>query len=286
VSDLLQYLLTGLGLGCGFALVGSGLVAIYRVTKVVNFAQGSFAVIGALFASTLLAAGVPHGVAELLAVALAAAVGLLVGLVAIGRPGTPPGASLVVTLGLSVFGYAVAVLLWGDQPRSFPGLPGTVEVLGARVRWHYLLIIAMTGLVFAGLVWFFSRTYLGKGLSACASNRYAARVVGIDVTRMGLVAFGLGGALGGLAGVLVTPVQQVSFDSDVALVVNGFAAAILGGLARPGLALAGGLLLGVGQSLVAGYGGAAYQTELALGLMLAVMIWRAARQPVAEEQVA
>lgn len=286
MSNLLQYLLTGLGLGCGFALVGSGLVAVYRVTKVVNFAQGSFAVIGALFASTLLAAGVPHGIAELLAVGLAAAVGLLVGLVAIGKPGTPPGASLVVTLGLSVGGYAVAVLLWDDQPRSFPGLPGSVEVLGARVRWHYLLIIAATGLVFAGLVWFFSRTYLGKGLSACASNRYAARVVGIDVTRMGLVAFALGGALGGLAGVLIAPVQQVSFDSDVALVVNGFAAAILGGLVRPGLALAGGLLLGVGQSLVAGYGGAAYQTELALGLMLAVMIWRAARQPVVEEQPA
>jgi len=286
VRNLLQYLITGLGLGCGFALVGSGLVAIYRVTRVVNFAQGSFAVVGALFASTLLAAGVPHGVAELLAVGLAAAAGLLVGLVAIGRPGTSPGASLVVTLGLSVLGYAVAVLLWGDQPRSFPGVPGAVDILGARVRWHYLLIIAATGLVFTGLVWFFSRTYLGKALSACASNRYAARVVGIDVTRMGLVAFALGGALGGLAGVLITPVQQVSFDSDVALVVNGFAAAILGGLLRPGLALVGGLLLGVGQSLVAGYGGAGYQTQLALGLMLAVMIWRAARQPVLEEQAA
>jgi branched-chain amino acid transport system permease protein len=285
MSDLMLYLLTGLGIGSAFALVASGLVAIYRVTRVVNFAQGGFAVAAAMVASTLLAAGVPHGLAEPLAVGVAAAVGLLVGLVAIGKPGTSPRASLVVTLGIAVCGYAIAVLIWGDQPRSFPGLPGGVDLFGARVRIHYLLIIAVTGLVFAAMVLLFSRTYLGKGLSACASNPYAARLVGINVTRMGLLAFAIGGALGGLAGVLITPVQQVSFDSDVSLVVNGFAAAILGGLERPGLALAGGLLLGVGQTLVAGYGGAAYQTEVALVLMLAVMIWRAARHPVPEEQV-
>jgi branched-chain amino acid transport system permease protein len=284
MSDLLQYVISGVGIGCTFALIASGLVAIYRVTRVVNFAQGGFAVVAAMFASTLLAARVPHGLAEVLAVGLAATIGLLVGLVAIGKPGTSPRASLVVTLGLAILGYAVAVLLWGDQPRSFPGLPGGMDLLGARVRTHHLLIIGVTLPVFAGLGLFFSRTYLGKGLSACASNPYAARIVGINVTRMGLLAFAIGGALGGLAGVLVTPVQQVTFDSDVTLVVNGFAAAILGGLERVGLALAGGLLLGVGQTLVAGYGGGAYQTEVALVLMLAVMIWRSTRQPMLAEQ--
>lgn len=284
MSEFLQYVVTGLGIGSAFALVGSGLVAIHRVTRVVNFAQGGLAVIAAMVASTLLGAGLPHGVAEALAVGLAAAAGLLVGLIAIGRPGTSPHASLVVTLGLAVFAYAVEVLLWGDQPRSFPGLPGTVDLFGARLQAHYLLIIGVTVPVFGGMALFFSRTYLGKGLSACAANPYAARIVGIDVTRMGLLAFAIGGGLGGLAGVLVTPVQQVTFDSDVALVVGGFAAAVLGGLERAGLALAGGLLLGVGQTLVAGYGGAAYQTEVALGLMLAVMIWRAARTPILWEQ--
>jgi branched-chain amino acid transport system permease protein len=283
MTDLLQYLVTGLGTGCVFALVGSGLVAIYRVTRVVNFAQGGFAVIAGMFTSTLLAARFPHGVAELLAVGLAAACGLLVGLVAIGRPGTTPRASLVITLGLGIFGYAVEVLAWGDQPRSFAGLPGAVNLAGARVQAHYLLIIAVTVAVFTVMTLFFTRSYLGKGLSACASNPYAARIVGIDVTRMGLLAFAIGGALGGLAGVLVAPVQQVTFDHDVALIVGGFAAAILGGLESPGLALAGGLLLGVGQAIAAGYGGAAYQSELPLVLMLAVMIWRAARQPVPDE---
>jgi branched-chain amino acid transport system permease protein len=138
--------------------------------------------------------------------------------------------------------------------------------------------------VFAGMALFFARTDLGKALSACASNRYAARVVGIDVTRMGLLSFAIGGALGGLAGVLVTPVQQVTFDTDVTLIVNGFAAAILGGLTRPAVTLAGGLLLGVAQTLIAGYGGGAYQTEVALVLMLTVMVAQAARRTTGQEE--
>ncbi|MEU4421095.1 branched-chain amino acid ABC transporter permease [Actinoplanes sp. NPDC024001] len=283
MSDLIGYLITGLGIGAGFALVASGLVAIYRVTRVVNFAQGAFAVLAAMLTTSLLGAGIPHGAAELGGVVLGAVAGLLVGVVAIGRPGTSPGTSLIVTLGLGVLAYAIEILIWGDQPRSFPGVPRVAEVGGARLQAHYLLIIAVTGPVFAVMAWFFARTDLGKALSACASNRYAAQVVGIDVRRMGLLAFAIGGALGGLAGVLTTPVQQVTFDSDVALIVNGFAAAVLGGLTRPGVALAGGLLLGVAQTLVAGYGGGAYQVEVALVLMLTVMIVQAARTgPVAE----
>ncbi|WP_328477540.1 branched-chain amino acid ABC transporter permease [Actinoplanes sp. NBC_00393] len=283
MSDLIGYLLTGLGIGAGFALVASGLVAIYRVTRVVNFAQGAFAVLAAMLTASLLGAGVPHGIAELGGVGLGAVTGLLVGLVAIGKPGTSPGTSLIVTLGLGVLAYAIEILIWGDQPRSFPGVPGVAEMGGARLQAHYLLIIAVTAPVFAVMAWFFARTDLGKALSACASNRYAAQVVGIDVRRMGLLAFAIGGALGGLAGVLTTPVQQVTFDSDVALIVNGFAGAVLGGLTRPGVALAAGLLLGVAQTLVAGYGGGAYQVEVALVLMLTVMIVQAARTgPVAE----
>ncbi|BBH71455.1 branched-chain amino acid ABC transporter permease [Actinoplanes sp. OR16] len=277
MSDLLGYVITGLGIGAGFALVGSGLVAIYRVTGVVNFAQGAFAVLAAMLTGSLLGAGVPHGLAEVGGVLLGAVAGLVVGVIAIGRPGTSPGTSLIVTLGLGILAYAIEVLIWGDQPRSYPGVPGVAEVAGARLQAHYLLIIGVTGPVFAAMAWFFARTDLGKALSACASNRYAAQVVGIDVRRMGLAAFVLGGALGGLAGVLTTPVQQVTFDSDVALIVNGFAAAVLGGLTRPVVALAGGLLLGVAQTLVAGYGGGAYQVEVALVLMLTVMIVQSAR---------
>jgi branched-chain amino acid transport system permease protein len=271
MSQFLQYLLTGLGLGAGFALVGSGLVAIYRVTKVVNFAQGAFAVVAAMLTSTLLATGLPHGVAEGLAVVAAAGTGVLVGFVAIGRTGTDPRASLIVTLGLGIFAYAVEVLLWGDQPRSFPGATGVV----GRVQAQYLVIIAVTVPVFALMALFFARTDLGKALSACADNRYAAWVVGIDVRRMGLLAFGLGGALGGLAGVLVAPVQQVTFDSDVVLLVNGFAAAVLGGLTSPFGAVVGGFLVGIFENLAGTYipgVGNELKLPIALALIITVLV--------------
>lgn len=280
MSEFLQYLITGLGVGCAYALTGSGLVAIYRVTRVVNFAQGGFAVVAAMTVSTLLAVGLPHGVAELVAVGLSAVLGLLLGLVAIAKPGTTAQSSLIVTLGVGVFAYAAEILVWGDQPRSFEGLHGSVTLLGARVQTHYLLIIGVTLVVMLGMGLLFTRTDVGKALTAAAANAHAARVVGISVLRMGLLSFAIGGALGGLAGVLVTPVQQVTFDADVFLVVNGFSAAILGGLVRPVLTLAGGLLLGVVQALVGGYLSTAYQTEVALVFMLAVMI---ARRPRAAE---
>ncbi|BCY12122.1 branched-chain amino acid ABC transporter permease [Actinoplanes sp. L3-i22] len=271
MAELVQYVLTGIGVGCAYALLGSGLVVIHRVTRVVNFAQGSFAVLAAFTVTTLLAAGLPHGVAEGLGVLLAGGAGLLTGLIATGKPGTTPQAGLIVTLGLGVFAYAVEILLWGDQPRSFPGLPGTV----AGVQAHYLLIIGVTAVVLGATALLFARTDLGRALTATAEDPYAARIVGIDVPRMGLLAFAAGGALGGLAGVLVTPVQQVTFDADVALVVSGFAAAVLGNLTRPGLTLAGGLLLGVVQALVGGYWSTSYQTEVSLIFMLAVLIARA-----------
>jgi branched-chain amino acid transport system permease protein len=278
MSAFVVYLVTGLALGCSFALVASGFVTIHRVTGVVNFAQGAFAVVAGLSAGALLARGLPHGVAEAAAIALAGLVGLVVGVIAIGKPGTSPLASLVITLGLGILIYAIEIIVFGDQPISFPGLPGAVQIGGAPVLSQYFLVIAVALLTFAALGLFFGRTYLGKALTACASNPYAARLVGINVTRMGLVAFALGGLLGGLAGVLVTPLQPVAFDSDVALAINGFAAAIFGGLNRPGLALVGGLVLGVAEAFVAGYLSGSYQTEVALTLMLAIMIWQASRR--------
>jgi branched-chain amino acid transport system permease protein len=284
VSALLQYLITGLGVGCTYALTGSGLVTIYRVTRVVNFAQGAFAVIAGMTVSTLLAAHLPHGLAELAGIAVATLVGLLVGLLTIGKRGSTPQAALIITLGVGVLAYAAEILTWGDQPRSFAGLPGAVTLLGARVQSHYLLIIAVAAVVFLALRLLFTRTDVGKALTAAASNPYAARLVGINVTRMGLVAFAIGGALGGLTGVLITPVQQVTFDADVVLVVNGFAAAVLGNLVQPTLTLIGGLLLGVAQALVAGYLSSAYQTEVALLLMLVVMILQATRRAAIQEE--
>lgn len=283
MSIFFQYLAAGIATGSTFALVATGFVVIYRVTGVINFAQGVFAVLGGLIAYSLLHAGVPHVLAEAMAVAATGAVGLVVGIVALGRRGTPALASLIITLGLAIFSYAVVITLWGDQPVSYDGLPGLFQLGGVSMQRQYVLIVAAAGITFLGLALFFGRSYLGMALSACSSNTRAARLMGIDVWRMGLLAFAVGGALGGLAGVLLTPLQPVQFNADVGIAVNGFAAAIFGGLVRPVTALAGGLVLGVAEAMVGGYYRSSYESAIALAIMLVLMLWQASRRGPAEE---
>ncbi|MFG1672422.1 branched-chain amino acid ABC transporter permease [Streptomyces sp. Y7] len=286
MSSFLAYLVSGIALGCTFALVASGFVLIHRVTRVVNFAQGTFAVLGGMATAQLLSHGLPHGLSEAVALVAAAALGLLIGSIAIGRPGTPPLASVIITLGLSIGAYAAEIMLFGDQPLSYTMADGSADFWGAHVQWQRFVIIGVTLVSYAVLAVFFARTYVGKALTACSSNPYAARLSGINPTRMGLLAFAIGGLLGGLAGILITPVQPLSFDSDALLAVNGFAAAIFGGLMRFGTALLGALVLGVSESMVGGYINASYEIEVALALMLGIMVWRAARTPaMAEEAV-
>ena len=282
MNELITYLVSGVALGSSFALIGSGFVVVHRVTRVVNFAQGSLAVVGGMLSSSLLAGNLPHVVGEAAAVALCGLVGLLVGFVAIGKRGTQPLISLIITLGISFLVAAGVILFWGQDPVSPPGLRGHARLFGAEVEQQRLLVLVLTLLALAGLAVFFSRTYVGKALTASASNPYAARLVGIDVRRMGLLAFAISGVLGGLAGVLIAPSNALSFYSDLPLALSGFAAAVFGGLVSPLRTLAGGLGLGVAGELTAGYLNGSYQTEVALLLMLVLMIARS-RSFVPEE---
>lgn len=282
MTELVAYLISGIALGSSFALIGSGLVVVHRVTRVVNFAQGSVAIVGGMASATLLDGRLPHGLGEIAAVVLCGVLGLVIGLLAIGRRGTPPLISLIVTLGASMLVSAAIIWLWGQDPVTPPGLRGSVTILGAEVERQRLLVVVATGVAFAALALFFSRSYLGKGLTASASNPFAARMVGIDVRKMGLLAFGLSGILGGLAGVLIAPSNPLSFYSDLPLVLSGFAAAVFGGLTSPLRTLLGGLGLGVAGQLTAGYLNGSYQTEMALLLMLVIMIIRS-RALVQEE---
>lgn len=274
MSAFITFLIAGIAVGCSYALVGSGLVVIHRITGVVNFAQGSLAVFGGLIAGTLLSAGLPHGLGEIVAALICGVIGLIIGIVALGRKGTTSMISLVITLGLSVLSYAVIIMIWGDGSHSSPGIGGSIVFLGATIQTHYFVVILTTVVTFTALGLFFSRSYLGKAMTACASNGFAARMVGINVRRMGLIAFAVAGILGGLAGVILTPLREVSYSSDIAFALNGFAAAVFGGLNSPGKTVIGGLVLGIVSLMVAGYVDSSYQIAAALILMLAVMIVR------------
>ena len=280
MTAFVEYLLTGVARGLVFALLAMGFVLIYRVTRVVNFAQGAFAIFGGLIAYSLLNAGVPHGVSEVLAILAAALIGLVFGIIAIGGD-VPLLASLVITIGLSILSEAIAMLVWGTIPITFSGLAGhDFVIFGAFIQRQYLIVLIVSLVVFVALLYGFGRTYFGKAMSACASNSYAARLSGINVKKMGLIAFTLGGALGGLGGVLVTPLSPITYSGDVSLSITGFAAAIVGGLTSPGLAVVGGLVFGIAEQFVAGYWSPSNETAVALALLIVLLLWQAKRAPV------
>jgi len=166
------------------------------------------------------------------------------------------------------------VTIWGQSPIAPEGLGGATVILGASIENQRLLTAGISAVAFILLGIFFGRTYLGKGMTAAASNPRAAALVGIDSRRMGFIAFAIAGMLGGLAGVLTAPFSPISFSSDLPLALGGFAAAVFGGLSSPWLTVVGGLVLGIGGQLVAGYFGGSYQTVAALVMLLVVMIAR------------
>jgi branched-chain amino acid transport system permease protein len=168
----------------------------------------------------------------------------------------------------------VIILIWGQDPLSPPGLRGAMSIAGASIETQRVLVAVVAVLVFTCLWLFFDYSYAGKGLTAAASNPRAARLVGINVRRMGLVAFAIAGLLGGIAGMLIAPSNAMSFSSDLSLALSGFAAAVFGGLTSLWRTLLGGLVLGVAGQLVAGYLVGTYQTVIALVMMLVLMIAR------------
>ncbi|MHB8263823.1 MAG: branched-chain amino acid ABC transporter permease [Acidimicrobiales bacterium] len=277
MTAFVEYLMTGIARGLVFALLATGFVFIYRVTRVVNFAQGAFAVFGGFITYSLLAAGMPQGASEILAVLAAAVIGLIFGVITIAGK-VPLLASLIITIGLAILSEAIGMIVWGTTPISYPGLGGRdFVVMGAFIQRQYLLVVIVSLVLFAVMALFFNRTYFGKAMTACASNPYAAKLLGINVKRMGLIAFMLGGALGGAAGALITPLAPMTYDADVSLAIMGFAAAIVGGLTSPGLAVAGGLIFGLTEQFVAGYWSPSNETAVALALLIVLLLFQARR---------
>lgn len=286
MSAFVTYLISGLAIGASFALIANGFVVVYRVTRVINFTQGTLAVIGGLATGSFLKMGLPQGLSELFAIATAGFAGLLIGVVATGKSGISRLNSLIITLGLAIGFYALEIVIWGENPRSFNMLTGTVTIFGSRVQDQYLLIIGVALLIFGFLAFFFSKTDLGKALTACSLNPYAARLVGLKVRNMGFLSFAIAGLLGGLGGVLIAPLQSVAYNYDLMLGINGFAAAVLGDLMSPALALVGGVTIGLAESFVAGYYNSADQTAIALIFMISLMVWRARHRVSVVEEVA
>jgi branched-chain amino acid transport system permease protein len=289
VDALAQYLASGLVIGGIYALIGLGFVIVFSVSRIVNFAQGEFVMLGALLMVSAHGQGLPLAGALVLAVAAVAGLGALLQRVAI-HPlrHAPPVAALILTIGASIALRGSALLAWGTDPFALPPFSAgpPLRVGGAVVVRQALWVLGGVGLVFAALWFSFNRTYPGAAMRACAASPRGARLMGIRVDRMVLLAFALAGALGAVAGAVIAPITYASYDMGLMLGLKGFVAAVLGGLVSPPGAIAGGFLLGVLESLAAGLISSAYKDAVGFVVLIALCLaqvagwlpWRVAEE--------
>lgn len=274
MAELMQFILSGVTVGAVYALVALGFTIIYNASDVVNFAQGEFVMLGGMITVFASMAGLPLPLAALIAIAGTAVVGVLLNKLAIEPArGAPVVSLIIITIGASIFIRGVAQLVFDKQLHRFPAFSGDtpIQIMGATILPQSLWVLAGAVAVFAGLWAFFTKTLTGRAVLATSNNRLAAQLVGINTNWVMTLSFALSAAIGALAGVLVTPITNTSYDVGIALALKGFAAAMLGGMGSPIGALVGGILLGLIEALTAGYISSVYKDAAAFVVILIVL---------------
>ena len=274
MAEFLQFAFSGLTVGAVYALVALGFTLIYNASDVVNFAQGEFVMLGGMITVFLTLAGVPLPLAALMAVVAAVAVGVALHRFAIEPArGATTVVLIIITIGASIFLRGAAQIVFDKRFHSLPPIFGNdpIRIGGASILPQSLVVLAGAAAIVLLLWVFIDRTLFGKALIATASNRLAARLVGIDTRRMVGFSFAVSAAIGAIAGILITPITLTSYDVGTLLALKGFAAAMLGGMGSAVGAVVGGLLLGLLEAFAAGYVSSNYKDAIAFLVILAVL---------------
>lgn len=279
-SYIPQVLVSGLGIGCVYGLIGIGFCVIYNASGIVNFAQGAFVMLGGMITHMLFARnGVPLPLAALIAIAAVALLGVAIERVVV-RPLWNRKATMFVmilaTLAAQIVVERLTLIAVGDQPKTLPVFTDRPPLMigGVAIGFQLIWIVGGSLAIVGLLAAFFSLTKTGKAMRACSINREAAALQGIPVSRMLALAFALSAALGAIAGILITPTQYTAFNVGVPFAISGFIAAIVGGFGRPFGAFLGGLLLGLLQALAIVGFGAGLKNVAALSVLLLFLFIR------------
>jgi len=274
----LQYLLSGVTKGSIYAVVAIGFNLIYSATGVLNFAQGEFVMLGGMVAVTL-AHFVPLPVAVTGAVMVVALVGCLLEIAFFRRLRHHSILHMIViTIGLSIVIQEAALHIWDEKVRSLPYFSGneisSIRFLGAAVSPQVLWVLGTVGVLVLLLHLFLRYTLQGRAIRACSSNPEAAMLVGINISNMRTLSFGLSAALGAIGGCVISPITMTHYEMGTPLAIKGFAAAILGGLGNPMAAVLGGLTIGILEAFSVSKLPAAYSDVTAFTVLLLVLFLR------------
>jgi branched-chain amino acid transport system permease protein len=252
-------LLSGLSIGLMYSLIALGFVLVYKSTDAINFAQGEFVMMAALFGAVVVAANSSPILGAILAVVvvLAIMIGFGFGLERVVlRPllGRPIVAVIMATIGLAAVLRGLTPIVFGGETRALPlPIPDDPVVIGPATLPPIQVLGAGVALIlFAGFSWFFKKSRMGVAMRAVADNQQVAQAMGINVERYFALAWAMAGIVSALGGIVWG--SMLGVDVQIAVVgLKVFPVVILGGLDSIGGALVGGLIIGVVESLAAGY---------------------------------
>ncbi|MET7773587.1 branched-chain amino acid ABC transporter permease [Nocardia sp. NPDC005366] len=274
MAGFLQQLIEGITAGALYAGLALALVLIYRFTGIVNFAQGELAMFSAFLAWQFIESGMPFWLALPATLAISFVGGMLIERVVI-RPveGAPELTLVIVTVGLYFFINAAAGWIWSYQVKSFPNpFPeGALRAGGVTAGYNSLGVVAVVAVVMALLYLLFRYTKIGLAMRAVACNPQSARLVGIRVGTVLALGWGLAALVGAVSGVLSAPLLFLEPNMMGGVLIYAFAAATLGGFDSPGGAVAGGLIVGIAETLTGAYVDV-IGTELKVGVPLVIIL--------------
>ena len=268
METFIQQIINGLVLGSMYALVALGYTMVYGIIGLINFAHGDVLMVGALvswtFVTAMSGAGMPDWVLLLLSVPLAILVCCVLNFsiekVAY-RPlrSAPRLAPLITAIGMSLLLQTLAMIIWKPNPKPFPTLlpPDPIDLGGPVITVTQCLILGLTAVILAALMWLVNRTKLGRAMRATAENPRVAGLMGVKPDFVISATFVIGAALAAVAGIMwAANYGTVQHTMGFLPGLKAFTAAVLGGIGNLAGAVVGALLLGLVEAIGAGYLGA------------------------------
>lgn len=257
LADFVQTVFAALSIGSMYALVAVGVTLVYSATRIINFAQGEFVMLGGMIMVSLYGeGGWPLWAAVPVTLLLTAVLAALLGLVAY-RPGRQGAliSVLIITIGASMAISGSAFHIWDGDVHRFAAFSGDapIKFLGAALAPQTLWIFGAAVLCIGALFLFLHHSLWGKAMRACAIDRTAAALMGIPVGPTVLASFVLAGLLGSIAGIVITPLTMVDYSGGMLLAIKGFSAAMLGGMGNVAGAVLGSMVFAVLEAFAATY---------------------------------
>jgi branched-chain amino acid transport system permease protein len=276
VEAVIQYLLTGLSVGSVYAMVGLGFYVMWAAAKAVNFNYGDIFMIGPVLTVVLIDLGMPLLIAGAASILVAVVVGAAIerGFVRpFNREANAVG-WMLTTIAVGTMIEAATTATFGSNPRGLPTplIERPWRIGGSGIYPQELLLLPALVVVLGALEFFYRRTMIGRAMRAVAFNRTAAGLVGIDADKITLLAFGLAGGIGALAGVLIGPVIQASSTMGAIIGLKGFLVAIIAGISNARGVVIAGVLYGVAEKFIEGYLSTAARDAIGFSLMVLLLL--------------